>query len=73
MSGEEMKWITCPVCHGKTRLKLRKDTVIHHFQLYCPKCRKENLINVKDFQVEVIDGKRARRLDEEPDAETQSR
>jgi uncharacterized protein YbaR (Trm112 family) len=49
-----MKWMICPVCHGKTRLKLRKDTVIHNFQLYCPKCRQENLINVKDFQVEVV-------------------
>lgn len=51
---QEMKWMICPVCHGKTRLKLRKDTVIHNFLLYCPKCKQENLINVEDFSVKII-------------------
>lgn len=51
----KMEWIFCPVCHNKTRLKLRRDTVISNFMLYCPKCRQENLINVKNFHVEVIE------------------
>lgn len=25
---EEIEWILCPVCKSKTRLKIRKDTVL---------------------------------------------
>lgn len=52
---QEMRWVICPVCSSKTRLKLRRDTVIHNFLLYCPKCRQERLINVREFQIEVIE------------------
>ena len=37
------KWLLCPVCRSKTRLKLREDTVLENFPLYCPKCKKEVL------------------------------
>lgn len=40
------KWLLCPVCHSKTRLKLREDTILINFPLYCPKCKQETLINV---------------------------
>ena len=58
------KWILCPVCGNKTRLKIREDTELKKFPLYCPKCRQENLIEIKQFKVTVIT---------EPDAKTQSR
>ncbi|HFD3517945.1 TPA: cysteine-rich KTR domain-containing protein, partial [Enterococcus faecium] len=32
----------CPVCGNKTRLKIREDTELKKFPLYCPKCRQEN-------------------------------
>ena len=60
---EEAEWILCPVCDHKTRLKIRRDTILQHFPLYCPKCRQETLINVKHFNMTVI---------KEPDAKTQS-
>ncbi|HHU3892191.1 TPA: cysteine-rich KTR domain-containing protein [Streptococcus agalactiae] len=41
------KWILCPVCGNKTRLKIREDTELKKFPLYCPKCRQENLIEIK--------------------------
>ncbi|ARE65038.1 conjugal transfer protein [Enterocloster clostridioformis] len=53
----------CPVCGNKTRLQIRKDTELKNFLLYCPKCRQESLIDVKNLQVTVI---------KEPDAKTQS-
>jgi len=53
----------CPVCGNKTRLKIREDTELKKFPLYCPKCRQENLIEIKQFKVTVIT---------EPDAKTQS-
>ena len=39
------EWILCPVCGSKTRNKIRKDTVLKNYPLYCPKCRQERLIN----------------------------
>ena len=39
------EWILCPVCGSKTRNKIRKDTVLENYPLYCPKCRQERLIN----------------------------
>ncbi|EAL2746708.1 hypothetical protein AZ745_09665 [Campylobacter coli] len=38
------EWILCPVCGSKTRNKIRKDTVLENYPLYCPKCRQERLI-----------------------------
>lgn len=57
----EEKWIACPICRGKTRLRVRNDTVLINFPLYCPKCRQESLINVKRFCISVV---------KEPDAYT---
>lgn len=39
-------WIHCPICGGKTRTKVYKDTVLVKFPLYCPKCKKEIRIDV---------------------------
>ncbi len=58
------KWILCPLCRGKTRLKLREDTELKKFPLYCPKCKQETLINAYKLNISVI---------KEPDAQTQSR
>ncbi|HFD6749705.1 TPA: cysteine-rich KTR domain-containing protein [Enterococcus faecium] len=59
----ETKWLLCPICDGKTRIKIRNDTTIEKLPLYCPKCKKENLINVKNLKATII---------KEPDAKTQS-
>ena len=50
----ETEWILCPICGNKTRLKMRNDTIIKNFPLYCPKCKKESLIEVKNMQVKVV-------------------
>lgn len=47
------QWVMCPVCGNKTRTKIRKDTKLINFPLYCPKCRKESLINVKNQIVTI--------------------
>lgn len=48
---KKLEWIICPVCGNKTRLKMREDTIMENFPLYCPKCKKESLINIKYFEV----------------------
>ena len=58
------EWIRCPVCGGKTRDKMRIDTELRNFPLFCPKCKQENLINISKLKMTVI---------KEPDAKTQSR
>jgi Zn-finger nucleic acid-binding protein len=50
----EKEWIFCPICGNKTRNRIREDTELKHFPLYCPKCRQESLVNVKDLDVKVI-------------------
>ncbi|MGM9521064.1 MAG: cysteine-rich KTR domain-containing protein [Oscillospiraceae bacterium] len=47
------EWVKCPVCGNKTRDKIRTDTVIENLTLYCPKCKPEALINVRDMTVSV--------------------
>ncbi|MBG8481223.1 cysteine-rich KTR domain-containing protein [Enterococcus faecium] len=58
------KWILCPICGNKTRLRIRVDTILKNFPLYCPKCKNETLINVQKMNIITI---------KEPDAKTQSR
>ena len=60
----ESNWLLCSVCKSKTRIRLRVDTVLENFPLFCPKCKQEMLINVKKINISVI---------KEPDAQTQSR
>ena len=48
------EWVYCPVCGNKTRLRLRKDTVLINFPLFCPKCKKESLINAKEYMIRKI-------------------
>ena len=57
------EWVRCPVCKNKTRDKIRDDTVLKNYPLYCPKCKQETLIEAKKLKVTVIKG---------PDAKTQS-
>ncbi|HFL7062142.1 TPA: cysteine-rich KTR domain-containing protein, partial [Streptococcus agalactiae] len=57
-------WILCPICGNKTRLRIRVDTILKNFPLYCPKCKNETLINVQKMNIITI---------KEPDAKTQSR
>ncbi|WP_431413995.1 cysteine-rich KTR domain-containing protein [Enterococcus raffinosus] len=54
----------CPICGNKTRLRIRVDTILKNFPLYCPKCKNETSINVQKMNIITI---------KEPDAKTQSR
>lgn len=56
-------WVFCPICNNKTRTKIRNDTELINFPLFCPKCKQETIINMKRGNIII----------REPDAETQSR
>ncbi|MCI8740397.1 MAG: conjugal transfer protein [Oscillibacter sp.] len=49
-----MEWIYRPICGNKTGLKIREDTKLENFPLYCPKCKQESLIEVKGLHIAVI-------------------
>ena len=53
------RWVRCPLCKKKTRIKVNENTVLLKFPLFCPKCGKETIINVMNFQMQI---------DTEPDA-----
>ena len=63
MIASESYWLHCPVCGNKTRVKIRTDTELKNFPLFCPKCKHETLININRGIVKII---------KEPDAKTQS-
>lgn len=65
MLPKKVEWIHCPVCGNKTRDRIREDTVLKNYPLYCPKCRQESLINAKDLQVMVIKGFGGEKNDEQ--------
>ena len=48
---EDSFWLFCPVCGGKTRTEVCKETVLVKFPLYCPKCRTEILIDVVQLKI----------------------
>lgn len=52
--GMRKEWIICPACGQKTRARIREDTVLINYPLYCPKCRQENLIQVEKLHINVI-------------------
>lgn len=57
-------WILCPICGNKTRTLVYENTVLENFPLYCPKCKMETTVHMKNGMIEII---------KEPDAKTQSR
>lgn len=48
---DDGKWIPCPICESKTRVKVNPDTVLLHFPLFCPKCKNVTRIDVIQLQM----------------------
>ena len=63
MHAAPESWVLCPRCRGKTRVKIRGDTKLENFPLYCPKCKGTFLISADHYII---------KYETEPDAKTQS-
>ncbi len=48
------KWVLCPICGGKTRQKMREDTVAKNLIVFCPKCKRETVMDIKDMGSKVV-------------------
>lgn len=55
MNTNNTIWLLCPICHNKTRIKIKENTILKNFSLFCPKCKQESLINAEHLNVSVID------------------
>ena len=54
MQKQKSEWLRCPICGNKTRNRLREDTILINYPLYCPKCKQETLITVKELNTTVL-------------------
>ena len=46
-------WLKCPYCERKTRTKVLDKTVLLHFPLFCPWCKKEYIISLVERKMSV--------------------
>lgn len=46
-AAKEKQWVLCPWCGAKTRLQIFRETELKAFLLFCPKCRRESIIDIK--------------------------
>ena len=51
------RWILCPICNSKTRTQIRKETELTNFPLFCPKCKKETIINAEHLKIQIEESK----------------
>ena len=47
-TSRKSRWVLCPACGSKTRDRIREDTILKNYPLYCPKCKQETLVKAKD-------------------------
>ena len=49
----ESTFVLCPLCGGKTRLKLLPETVLKNYPLFCPKCKREVIISADHLKIQI--------------------
>lgn len=47
------EWLLCPRCGSKTKVKIRQDTKLENFPLFCPKCKTETVISVEKLKLKM--------------------
>ena len=51
----QSRWVHCPICRSKTRIKVYKDTVLLNFPLFCPKCKQEHNVSIIQMKMVIND------------------
>jgi transcription elongation factor Elf1 len=49
-----LKNVICPKCKRKTSVKIRNDTGLRNYPLYCKLCKKITVINAKHGRIRII-------------------
>lgn len=50
---DEDGWVHCPKCRCRTRTKIREETVVKNFPVFCPKCRNECLVDIIKMNIKL--------------------
>ena len=50
MNNTQYQWVLCPICGGKTRTEIRPDTEVKNLIVFCPKCKNESVMDIKDME-----------------------
>ena len=48
------KWLLCPKCNAKTKVKVYEQTKMYNFPLFCPWCKTETIVKVENYTIMVI-------------------
>ena len=56
-------WVLCPICNNKTRIKIFENTEIINFPLFCPKCKKETIVSIKNGKLSILMGDYYRKVE----------
>ena len=51
---DDKEWVLCPVCGNRTRTQIRMDTILLNFPLFCPKCKREEVVNIQKSKLTII-------------------
>lgn len=46
-------WIHCPECRCRTRTKIKRETILRNFPIFCPKCKHECMIDVEEMNIKL--------------------
>lgn len=46
-------WIHCPQCKCRTRTKIKRQTILKNFPIFCPKCKHECLIDAEEMNIKL--------------------
>ena len=49
-----LEFLRCLRCGGKTRIRVREDTVLRNLPLYCPKCGYECIIAYENRKLYIV-------------------
>ncbi|MFQ7487217.1 cysteine-rich KTR domain-containing protein [Gemmiger formicilis] len=44
-------WVHCPICNGKTRVKIYANSILLRFPLYCPYCKTERSVDIINCKI----------------------
>lgn len=42
------KWVYCPRCGGKSRIKATPETVVVKLPFFCPKCKLQMTVDIRN-------------------------
>lgn len=58
----QFTWVLCPICGNKTRTKIRPDTEAKNLIVFCPRCKRESVVDIERETPKTCECQLLRRL-----------